>query len=264
MSLRAHRPPPWLCSVTLLLLLAPDGAFAQEQTPAAAPSQEFQSEYDALMKEYQEAQQLYYKAYSELETEAEREAFFADLATSPSQIFAPRFRAFAERAGTHPAAAQAWMWMLMSSGDAAEQQNGVDRLLADFLHDPVMVQPAQFIQYSVQTLGRKPVITAMRTVREKSQHATARLAATLTLGIVQIEGKSPTVRAEGRSLLEELIRTVPESEQAKRAAGQLFEMERLQIGMLAPEIEGSDSEGKAFRLSESRGQVVVLDFWGFW
>jgi hypothetical protein len=30
----------------------------------------------------------------------------------------------------------------------------------------------------------------------------------------------------------------------------------------APEIEGVDSHGVAFRLSDYRGQVVLLDFWG--
>jgi hypothetical protein len=30
----------------------------------------------------------------------------------------------------------------------------------------------------------------------------------------------------------------------------------------APEIEGVDSQGDALRLSEYRGRVVLLDFWG--
>jgi hypothetical protein len=36
------------------------------------------------------------------------------------------------------------------------------------------------------------------------------------------------------------------------------------IGALAPEITGSDLDGKAFKLSDYRGQVVLLDFWGMW
>lgn len=35
-------------------------------------------------------------------------------------------------------------------------------------------------------------------------------------------------------------------------------------GMTAPEIDGEDLEGACFRLSDYRGQVVLLDFWGFW
>jgi len=48
------------------------------------------------------------------------------------------------------------------------------------------------------------------------------------------------------------------------AARQLFEMRHLTIGKVAPEIEGEDIDGKRFKLSEYRGQVVVLDFWGHW
>ncbi len=38
----------------------------------------------------------------------------------------------------------------------------------------------------------------------------------------------------------------------------------LEIGMLAPEIEGEDIDGVQFKLSDYRGKVVVLDFWGNW
>jgi hypothetical protein len=32
----------------------------------------------------------------------------------------------------------------------------------------------------------------------------------------------------------------------------------------APEIEGTDQDGKSFKLSDYRGKVVLLDFWGNW
>jgi peroxiredoxin len=36
------------------------------------------------------------------------------------------------------------------------------------------------------------------------------------------------------------------------------------VGQLAPEIEGADIDGRTFKLSDYRGKVVVLDFWGDW
>ena len=36
------------------------------------------------------------------------------------------------------------------------------------------------------------------------------------------------------------------------------------IGQTAPEITGKDLDGKPMKLSEFRGKVVVLDFWGHW
>jgi hypothetical protein len=48
------------------------------------------------------------------------------------------------------------------------------------------------------------------------------------------------------------------------AAGELYEIRNLAIGKVVPEIEGDDLEGNAFKLSDYRGKVVVLDFWGNW
>jgi hypothetical protein len=44
----------------------------------------------------------------------------------------------------------------------------------------------------------------------------------------------------------------------------LYLLETRSIGRVAPEIEGEDLDGKGFKLSDYRGKVVVLDFWGHW
>jgi cytochrome oxidase Cu insertion factor (SCO1/SenC/PrrC family) len=36
------------------------------------------------------------------------------------------------------------------------------------------------------------------------------------------------------------------------------------VGSVAPTIEGEDVDGARFQLSDYRGKVVVLDFWGDW
>lgn len=48
------------------------------------------------------------------------------------------------------------------------------------------------------------------------------------------------------------------------ASAALFEMQRLQVGMEAPDIEGADLDGVDFKLTDYRGKVVLLDFWGNW
>jgi hypothetical protein len=59
---------------------------------------------------------------------------------------------------------------------------------------------------------------------------------------------------------------IPDSDHTLRswAESALFELRYLQIGKVAPEIDGEDIDGQKFRLSEYRGKVVVLDFWGNW
>lgn len=39
---------------------------------------------------------------------------------------------------------------------------------------------------------------------------------------------------------------------------------KFSIGSEAPDIVGVDQEGKEFKLSDYRGKVVLLDFWGYW
>lgn len=50
----------------------------------------------------------------------------------------------------------------------------------------------------------------------------------------------------------------------ERAEAALFEMRQLVVGKPAPEILGEDIDGKPFKLSDYKGKVVVLDFWGNW
>lgn len=40
--------------------------------------------------------------------------------------------------------------------------------------------------------------------------------------------------------------------------------EDLAVGQVAPEIVGTDQDGKPLKLSDFRGKVVLLDFWGDW
>jgi hypothetical protein len=48
------------------------------------------------------------------------------------------------------------------------------------------------------------------------------------------------------------------------AAADLHELRDLAEGKPAPEIEGEDLAGAKMKLSEFRGKVVLLDFWGNW
>jgi hypothetical protein len=50
----------------------------------------------------------------------------------------------------------------------------------------------------------------------------------------------------------------------EEAGQELFDLRHLRIGKAAPDIEGEDLDGLKFKLSEYRGKVVVLDFWGDW
>lgn len=49
-----------------------------------------------------------------------------------------------------------------------------------------------------------------------------------------------------------------------KAKATLFEIQNLSIGKTAPDIRAEDVDGTPFALSDYRGKVVMLDFWGDW
>ena len=55
-------------------------------------------------------------------------------------------------------------------------------------------------------------------------------------------------------------RGAPEPEPSQR----VFQWRHLQVGREAPDFLTEDVDGTEFRLSDYRGKVVLLDFWGFW
>lgn len=60
------------------------------------------------------------------------------------------------------------------------------------------------------------------------------------------------------------IKTADGEKLGDLAAPELYELRHLRPGKVAPEIIGEDIDGKPMKLSDFRGKVVLLDFWGFW
>jgi hypothetical protein len=70
----------------------------------------------------------------------------------------------------------------------------------------------------------------------------------------------PTLGAQDKSK----VKPAPANAKAAPEQQQPKENPDLAVGKVAPDIEGEDIDGNVFRLSDYRGQVVVLDFWGNW
>jgi hypothetical protein len=139
------------------------------------------------------------------------------------------------------------------------------------------------VQSLCQRFGRsadKGGELVLRTVLEKNAKREVQGMACLALG--QLLKK----RSEGipESQPEEAKKTQEEAEQfltraqkdygdikagylgsvARHAEGELFELLHLGKGMVVPDIEGEDLDAQKFKLSNYRGKVVLLDFWGNW
>jgi thiol-disulfide isomerase/thioredoxin len=83
------------------------------------------------------------------------------------------------------------------------------------------------------------------------------------------EGSDERATTEAERLFERIVTDFGEMEWdgmklGDRVKPELSELRRLGIGKVAPEIEADDLEGRRMKLSDYRGKVVVLSFWGSW
>ena len=62
----------------------------------------------------------------------------------------------------------------------------------------------------------------------------------------------------------EVLEHGKETDFVKDAEGFIFEIERLQPGMVAPDFTARTIDGKSVSLKSLRGNVVLLNFWATW
>ena len=132
---------------------------------------------------------------------------------------------------------------------------------------------ALIISYSTDEVRE----TLLRTLLEKDARREAQGLASLALAqelkrrLEMTPAGGEATAAQVRSESEKLLRRASDQfGDVKLAAGgtvgdkaqvELDDLLHLAVGKVAPEIEGQDQDGKKFKLSDYRGQVVLLDFW---
>ncbi len=163
-----------------------------------------------------------------------------------------------------PANFDAIMWITMNMAGSDAGTKAMDTLFEKYIDNEKMANLC-----GILAQGRMPVKNAdakLEQLIEESPHEAVRASATMAL--------AKTVKDETRAekLYESLIANygdltspMTRGKTFKEAADNaLFQMKYLSIGKIAPDIEGEDLDGVAFKLSDYRGKVVVLDFWGDW
>lgn len=106
----------------------------------------------------------------------------------------------------------------------------------------------------------------LQAIISKNANVPDKAAARYHLGMANL--RSDTEEAE--KLLEGVYKDYKDSKDpavkryASMAEPNLFELKFLTPGKVAPDIVGEDVDGVKFKLSDYRGKVVMLDFWGHW
>ena len=211
--------------------------------------------------------------------------------------FAPRFFKFAEEHSEDPTAVDALVWVVTNRRYRPEATRAIRLLQEKQLKSERLADACQRLARVVSPDTEQ----LLRSVIEHSPPARARAHACFHLAELLAEqvrlagqlAKDPAVKPRvqqyyGKELTEHLVsldvekverqreqlyeriaqsfrnvstRDGPMGELADKA---LFAIRHLSIGKRAPEIEAEDIDGNRFRLSDYRGKVVVLSFWGHW
>jgi hypothetical protein len=249
----------------VLLLLAPalwalDDTKAPKKpdTPSKAQGKSPAEQYRMIDNECQESFQAYQKA-----TPEERKK----LPLPRPWEYAARMLELAEKHPKDPAAVDALVWAVHQGGSSPEAKKALDLLVRDHLDSKQLGFVCQSLRYSYFDVEQ-----TLRTILEKSPHKEVQAQACFILAqyLKDKARRSMASTAEAEKLFERVANEYPNVELypgrtlAASAKVELFELQQLAIGKMAPEIEGEDVDGNPFKLSDYRGKVVLLDFWGNW
>jgi hypothetical protein len=257
-----------------LALLVP-AAWAQKDgkdTPAPAKQQTPAEEYSNLRKEYEKKQQEVIKEYQEAKTAEEKKKAFEKW-PKPSAYTGKALK-LVEKNPKADFAVDALVWVVAENqGAGADADKAMTLLLKDHIKSQRLSDVCATLADSTSATAEKQ----LEAILAKSPHHDVQGQACFALAQNQ---KNRADRADpakpdakltksAEKLFERVIEKYGDvkyysSTLSEQAKGELFELRNLAIGKVAPEIEGEDIGGKKFKLSDYRGKVVVLDFWGNW
>ena len=235
-------------------------------------------QYDALLKEQNDAMREFSKAYQEAKTQEEKNKVFQEKYPNPAKM-APKFLELAEKDPKDPVAVDALTWVVSNSRGGFgkdDPRTKAMRMLRDHVESDKIGPVCLRLAYDQD----KESLDFLRAVLEKNKNKDAQGMACLSLAMAlknQADGM-PDAQAKEREKVakesEEFFERASEKYAdvklpfrgtvGDQAKGNLFEMRYLKIGLVAPNIEGEDFDSKKFQLTDYRGKVVMLDFWGNW
>ncbi len=207
----------------------------------------------------------------------------ASMPPDPMTEFRPRFRKYAETREGKPEAIPALGhllmpgMMMMGGGGNDSAAWAMKRLAEDHAADPAIKDHLESLRFAVMSVGEDEVVEFLETVAKKNPDKEAKGAARLRMAEVLFEGspfammmggsESPERKAKKKKaigILHKLQKEFAGSDIAEQAEGFLFAVEKLQVGMKAPEIVGTGADGNEIRLSQLSGKVVAIVFWATW
>ena len=244
--------------VTLFLLtclLMAGSAFAQD---APGAFQKLSDEFDAVWRQWRTDKIVAQRGKTD---QAELQRI---LDAEPTPTFIPRFQAGAQQHKGTDEAIPYLAWLLSWGGTAAS--DALDQLAHDHIEHAQMGRMVFSIALKARRSGfdRDKALAFQSLVANKTKDPEIKAKALYWRAYV-IAGTESSDAEKKQSLQELAVAAELGDKRTKQdALGLLFELQHLQIGMVAPDITGKDLDGVEFKLSDYRGKVIMLDFWGDW
>jgi len=263
----------------------------------------FAQEFTKIKAATEKIQQDAFRAFNNAKTQDERESLQAEAFEVFCRGVAPLAEQALGLVTPHvqdPAAVDVLTWVLTTHPTSTTAIKAADLLIQHHLTDPKTQAAADRFAYAPRAWSEKLLraLVASDLPPEKKGLAMFRLAHTLKSEALVARIMRDTKSDEPASRLRELfsgkeyvahLQSVdPEKLDAEaiqlftrimdeygdhkagpKTLGQfaksaIYEIEHLSTGKPAPEISGADIDGNPMKLSDFRGKVVLLDFWGHW
>lgn len=190
-----------------------------------------------------------------------------------AEDWTPKFWPIAEEHPGTEAAFQALLWIRNHGSNVEESRRALDLLLRDHMHNKGLGAACKRFAGAPRPSTGSGDLAVMRRIRKESPHAAVRGEVGFYLAKCLREKDPDAHEDEIISLLEEAVKHCGEVPGAwpnkdrplsESARALLFEFRNLRIGKEIPDIVGKDIDGEPMKLSDYRGKVVLLDFWGHW
>ncbi|MEM7516191.1 MAG: redoxin domain-containing protein [Planctomycetota bacterium] len=224
-------------------------------------------EYEDLVSEYKSTVKAHREKIRASDSKEERRALRK---SHPAQDFSARFQALAE-AGEP----EAYLWLIQRAKDRGIARADLfaekSRLYESFFSAGATGEP---LEEGVQLLlgdssfrrgeGPAEVDRLFALALEKAPTEADQVALRVISAMRLARSKDEESRSRGLALLKSLAEKHPEHPSMEGVKKKLFALEHLTVGTIAPDFSGKTIDGTAIKLSDYRGKVVVLDFFGFW
>jgi hypothetical protein len=155
----------------------------------------------------------------------------------------------------------------LNMGETAEQRREVlDLLLQDHIASPKLRELGPMLGYLDQIVDAEYAAKARARIAE---HATdpallGWLAKAEHEKTLREEAPASAAFQDAKAALLAAVAKASDKSLERSVKTLLAEQEKFGRGMQAPDIAGVDLDGVAFKLSDYKGKVIFLDFWGDW